>query len=98
MSTGKFLCGLFFIFLGFIFLGINLGYFSSDIWAEIWKYWPILFVIAGLSIAFGEDKKHWLAISLFIVLILVIFQLFFPQKTYTRSQNDWQGFMNEMHG
>lgn len=97
MNSSKFLWGLLFIFVGIVYLGINFGRLPSDIWAEVWKYWPLVLIALGLAIAFEKKEHFWLAIVLVILAVLIIFQLFIPQKAHTNSpRNEWQKIMNEM--
>jgi len=56
--------------LGVLFLGQNLGFWGSDVWLSIWRFWPLLLVAAGLEIIVG--RSSWAgAIGLIVVVVLV---------------------------
>lgn len=42
--------GTLIILIGVAWLGINLGYFDSGIWYQLFRLWPILLIIWGLNI------------------------------------------------
>lgn len=56
-----------FISLGVVFLLNNFDVLSWDVWASIWRLWPLILVIWGLEIVFGRSS-----IGKFIVAIIVL--------------------------
>lgn len=66
------------ITIGLIFLLNNLGILSWDIWGELWKFWPIFLVLAGLEMVFG---KRWLGrlvvgtISLLLLAFILVYSI-----------------------
>ena len=60
------------ISLGTIILMINLGYLSWSIWGLVFRYWPVLIILAGVSIVFHRSFSTWWGalITLFIVVAL----------------------------
>lgn len=52
-DAGGFIVGLIFIMVG---VGLLLGnVYGFDLWSVIWDYWPVIFIIIGVSIL----VKHW---------------------------------------
>lgn len=47
---GRLLFGLLAVSFGLFLLGKNLGYVPSDIYIDVFRFWPTLVVVAGLSL------------------------------------------------
>ena len=71
MSIGRFLWGFVVIFIGLVFLLINFGILDSSIWSEIWRLWPLVLIIAGISIV-SRSLSASLQIILNILIILIV--------------------------
>ena len=71
MNIGKFIWGIIVLAIGFIFLAINFGFLDSSVWAQIWKLWPILIIVVGVSIISGAVAK-WVQIVLSILVIIIV--------------------------
>jgi hypothetical protein len=71
MNIGKFIWGVIVLVIGFIFLAINFGYLDSSVWAQIWKLWPILIIVIGVSIVSGAVAK-WAQVVLSILVIIIV--------------------------
>jgi hypothetical protein len=56
--------GLFLVFLGIIFLLSNFGIVPTSIWNEVWKFWPVLFIVFGLRLLGGKNFVSRIIISL----------------------------------
>ncbi len=56
-SKGEVLTGIVIIFIGFIFLGRNLGLFYIS-FSILWKLiWPLILILAGISFIFGHNNS-----------------------------------------
>ncbi|MCL2417417.1 MAG: PspC domain-containing protein [Bacteroidales bacterium] len=70
--------GIFLIFLGIAFLLRTLGWVDFS-WCGIWKYWPILLIILGISCI---SMKRWLKNTLMILsLVGLLFALILNSGT-----------------
>lgn len=65
--TGSWL-GIFLIFLGAVFLLRVFGWFHFS-WCGIWRYWPILLIIIGISCI---SMKRWLKNTLLIISLVAL--------------------------
>ena len=62
--------GTLIILVGVTWLGINLGYFSSAIWYELLRLWPILLIIWGLNILVRRTPLQFLVYVTPIILVV----------------------------
>jgi multisubunit Na+/H+ antiporter MnhB subunit len=58
------LVGLVLVFIGIVFLLSNLGLVPSNIWNEVWKFWPVLFILFGLRLLGGRNFVSRIIITL----------------------------------
>ena len=66
--------GLIFITLGIILLLNNFGLLPWEIWANIWRFWPVFIIIGGLNMLF--NSSWWkTVIMFFITALLLVFVL-----------------------
>jgi lia operon protein LiaF len=56
--------GLLLVFLGIVFLLNNLGFVPSSVWNEVWKFWPVLFILLGLRLLAGRNFVSRIIIAL----------------------------------
>lgn len=68
---GGYWFGAILIIAGFLFLFQNFGLVSPEIWGQIVKFWPLLFVLLGLEIILGRSP-----IAKFILFLLTIILIF----------------------
>ena len=73
MSIGKFLWGFVIIFVGLILLLVNFGILDPSIWNEIWRLWPLIIIIAGISIISRSLPAIGQIILNILVILIVIF-------------------------
>lgn len=62
--------GLIFITLGIILLLNNFGLLPWEIWANIWKFWPVFIIIGGLNMLF--NNSWWKTIVMFIFTAILL--------------------------
>jgi LiaI-LiaF-like transmembrane region len=62
--------GLILVVIGLVFLGINYGVLSIDIWRQLAVYWPVLLVLLGLRFIMGRTK--WFAPAALIIIGLTV--------------------------
>lgn len=65
------------IALGLVFLGQNLGILPFDTWLNLWQFWPVLLIMAGVELILGHSGIGSAIASIFmIVTILAIVGVF----------------------
>lgn len=66
-----------FILVGILFLSNSLGFFSWSTWSFLWRFWPIVLVLAGLRLIFSRFFwTKFVLISLNLIIAGSIFSLF----------------------
>lgn len=75
MNIGKFLWGIVILIIGFIFLMVNFGLANYSIFSELWKLWPIILVVIGLTVL-GRASSRPLEIIFDIVAVLLVLGAF----------------------
>lgn len=92
MNSNKLFWGLLLLAVGILWLLGNLGVISGDFWIEIWRLWPLLLVLWGISLLIGKDSKFGLVFSALSVVIVLLAILGFGwlynnQKILTGDSN-----------
>lgn len=85
----KALLAVIIIFLGFLFLFNNFGILPWSSWDLIWRFWPVVFIFAGLQIAFG---RYWLADFIIAVLGLATIT-FILALAFSATNPDFNNFL-----
>jgi len=88
MNLGKFLWGLVVLAFGVIFLLINFGYLEWNILVDLWRFWPLILVIAGLSIM-SRGLPNVVNIFLGVLLILLVGLIIFELATNPTQRDRW---------
>jgi len=88
MNLGKFLWGLLLLAFGVVFLLVNFGYLDWNILVDIWRFWPLVLVIAGLSIM-SRGLPNAVNIFLGVFLILLVGLVIFNLVTNPPQKNRW---------
>ncbi len=60
--------GIFLLFLGIVFLLQTLNVLPWGVWGKLWRFWPVLIIIAGLSILLRRYNL-WLVSALILALL-----------------------------
>ena len=68
IGLGRMLIGLVFVLVGLAYLGNSTGWFNVNI--DIWRLWPLLIVISGLSMLSRRGWVSWLIGSIMTVIVL----------------------------
>jgi hypothetical protein len=61
---------VFLVSLGTIILMINLGYLSWDVWGLVFRFWPALIILAGVSIILHRYLVTWWGALLTLLIVL----------------------------
>jgi len=59
------------ILLGLLFLLKNVGLFDWNIWAALWRLWPVFLIAAGLDILLGR-RTNWGSWVVVAVIVLAV--------------------------
>ena len=62
------LFGVFLLFLGIVFLLQTLNVLPWGLWGTLWRFWPVLIIVAGLSILLRRYNP-WLVSTLILVIL-----------------------------
>jgi hypothetical protein len=61
---------VFLVSLGTIILMVNLGYLSWDVWGLIFRFWPALIILAGVSIVLHRYLVTWWGALVTLLIVL----------------------------
>ncbi|MDH4359035.1 MAG: toast rack family protein [Candidatus Berkelbacteria bacterium] len=92
MSLGKLLWGVIIVAIGLIFLAVNFGLLDSSVWSQIFKLWPLIIVVIGISIISGALSKVWqiiLSIIAALIVIAAVALVVSPISIVSTSSSDW---------
>ncbi|MDD5368074.1 MAG: DUF5668 domain-containing protein [Anaerolineaceae bacterium] len=68
---------VFWVGLGVIFLLINLNYLQADIWDLLFRFWPVIIILAGVEIIFGRFfRKGWGVLAGLLLIFIVLGGIF----------------------
>lgn len=78
------LLGLLIVFVALLCLGNNLSWWSFSL--ELWTFFPVIFIILGLSILGNRSIIRFLSVFIFILIMVVLsVALFFGANIYSRK-------------
>lgn len=75
MKLSSLFWGVLFVLIGGLFLLNNLGVLNVD-WTTVWRLWPMILVVWGLSIMVGNQRPPWYAVVLMIGLMIFMIVAF----------------------
>lgn len=64
MNPMKFFWGLVFAGVGFLLLGVNLGWWSTNVGEVLWYLWPVIIIVLGIRFIVSSDR-------LFVILAVL---------------------------
>lgn len=68
MTLGRIIPGAILVILGGLFLAANFGYLDWGAVASIWQLWPLILVLVGIQLFFG-NRRQWLAAILVVIVL-----------------------------
>jgi hypothetical protein len=74
--------GLSILLIGFLALGINFGWWGSDVFRSLSDLWPLLIVVIGINILFGKNS---------VVAIIILFIFFAFSVLYIANYKNING-------
>lgn len=60
------------IIIGIILLGINLGYLDESVWRIIWKFWPLLLILFGVSMLTKKALPKYTRVIIGLVILAAV--------------------------
>lgn len=65
------------ITIGALFLLNNIGILPFSVWFVLWRFWPVLLILAGIRLILGRGKNHeaFATISFLIVIIVLLISI-----------------------
>jgi len=85
MKSGSIFWATFFIVIGLLGLLYNIFHFHV-VWTALWKFWPLILVLLGLSVFLRDRMSKWLLVS-FIALLSAVALFAFTQHGCHESFN-----------
>lgn len=71
-EPGSVVWGILLLFIGGTFLLNNLGIVPWTVWDHIWRFWPVLLLIAGVQVLLGSIPGTGLIIGLLAVALFLM--------------------------
>ncbi|MDP2872303.1 MAG: DUF5668 domain-containing protein [Bacillota bacterium] len=69
MRGRRLAAGLIILLLGVMFLLGNMGLMDWSVWGLLFRYWPVLLVLAGVSVLLGGSFRWFVALVLVLVMV-----------------------------
>jgi hypothetical protein len=97
MKLDRILWGIILLFVGVVLLLENFNVIEFY-WRNVWGFWPIFLIIAGVNILFNRNKSNLGSMISIGVLVLTLGFLFYKGQQPPESRN-WIGdrFGNDLH-
>ncbi len=71
MNSSRFFWGLMIVLIGALWLLSNFGLLPGNFWFEIWRLWPLLLVLWGLSLLIGKEGRAGVIFSVIMSVIVI---------------------------
>jgi len=68
MRSSRLASGLLILLIGVMFLLANAGYMELGVWRVVARLWPVLLIIAGVTLLLGKGLR-WFLVALLVVVI-----------------------------
>lgn len=69
MNPVRLVVGLAILFIGLLFLGVNIGWWSPAVWMYVVQFWPVLLIIYGVALLL-RNAIATLIVALGLLLLL----------------------------
>lgn len=91
--------GIIFIFIGIIFLLNNFGVIPWGIWHQLWKFWPVFIIFAGVKVLLGRSVISRILIALFVLTVMGSIVFFSAPQLFTNlNMPSWAFKMQQESG
>jgi hypothetical protein len=79
---------MFLLFVGFMFLLNSTGVINWNVWAVLWRFWPVFLILSGARLLLGNSKiANWIIGSL--ALLCFSFIIFSAYVSYSVTDLDF---------
>lgn len=83
-NVGRWFWGLLLVIVGGLILANNLGWLSVN-WDNLWRLWPLVIVVAGLSVL-SVRNKMWRIITFLLMILSLVAVVFIAVADFPGSQ------------
>lgn len=90
MKTDRIMWGIVLLFIGGVLLLENFNVIEFY-WRNVWRFWPIFLIIAGVNILFNKNKSRTGSIISIVVLVLTLSVLFYKGQERPNGGSRWFG-------
>lgn len=73
MRFGRLMIGFLILIIGILVLGINLNWWTNDVWLNLAALWPLILIIIGIRLAFGDNNP----VTIFLLMLIFLFGVIF---------------------
>jgi hypothetical protein len=78
MKLDSLLSGIFWIIIGILILGVNSHWWTADIWYQLLAIWPLILVIVGIRLIFGDKNP----VSFFLCIVCILLGFVFVTNSF----------------
>lgn len=64
------------IAFGILLLLNNFGVVSIDIWRQIWQFWPLILILAGVQLILGRSLRSRIIIDILAIILIALVVLY----------------------
>ena len=72
VNFGNVAFGITMVFLGFIYLAVNMGWLPATAKPDLWQLWPLLMIFVGLSMIKGKNFLSILVGTIITITVMAI--------------------------
>lgn len=90
MKTDRVIWGIILLFIGGVLLLENFNIIDFY-WRNVWRFWPMFLIIAGVNILFSKNKSQLGGIISIGVLVVTLGLLFVKGQQTPEHRSDWFG-------
>ncbi|WP_129716381.1 LiaI-LiaF-like domain-containing protein [Pedobacter sp. SYP-B3415] len=94
MKTDKLIWGILLLFVGGVLLLENFGVIEFY-WRNVWRFWPVFLIIAGLNVLFNRNNSKTGGIISLVVVVIVLGFVFVKGQETPRNRGWWAGKLKE---
>lgn len=84
----RWIWGLLIVFVGIVFLGVNLGWWTSTAAITLWQFWPFILILLGISLIFRRWNFGWIIVLIVLLVgVWLAFGFLLPEKIPSPVKN-----------
>ncbi|PST84481.1 hypothetical protein C7T94_07200 [Pedobacter yulinensis] len=94
MKTDKLIWGILLLFIGSVLLLENFGAIEFY-WRNVWRFWPVFLIIAGLNVLFNRGNSKAGGIISLVVVVIVLGFVFVKGQEPPHTRGWWADNLKE---